>query len=68
MTTWTYPSRARIETLMARENDDNVLRETGDYLLIEDDYIPFWYESSKNTTTWSQQTKNNTTWSSPTLN
>jgi len=68
MTTWTSPSKSKIETSLSRETDDILLREQGDYLLVEEDYIPFWYESSKNSTTWSQLTKNSTTWSSPTLN
>lgn len=67
-TTWSSPSLSRIETYLARETDDNLLRESGDILLVEEDFIPFWYEDSKNSTTWSQLTKNNTTWTSPTAN
>lgn len=65
MTTWSYPSKARIETELARETDDTILLESGGYLLVEEDFIPFWYESSKNTSTWSELTKNNTTWGYP---
>ena len=65
MTTWTYPSKARIETELAREQDDNILLESGSFLLVEEDYIPFWYENSKNSSTWSELTKNITNWSYP---
>lgn len=50
MTTWANKAITKIQNYLARETDDNLLRESGDILLLEDS-SPNWVDKTKNTST-----------------